>query len=44
VRLQIPRTKARDPSTGDRALVDAVGCKYLTDNPASNVKPLRRPN
>lgn len=26
-----------------RALVDAVGWKYLTDNPASNVKPPRRP-
>jgi hypothetical protein len=44
VRLQIPRTKARDPSTGGRALVDAVAWKYLTDNPANNVKPPRRPN
>lgn len=26
-----------------RALVDAVAWKYLTDNPASNVKPPRRP-
>jgi integrase len=26
-----------------RALVDAVGWKYLADNPASNVKPPRRP-
>jgi integrase len=26
-----------------RALVDAVGWKYLTDNPASNVRPPRRP-
>lgn len=26
-----------------RALVDAVAWKYLTDNPASNIKPPRRP-
>jgi hypothetical protein len=38
------RVPKRGPSTGDRALVDAVGWKYLTDNPASNVKPPRRPN
>ena len=38
------RVPKRDPSTADRALVDAVAWKYLTDNPASNVKPPRRPN
>jgi integrase len=38
-----PKTVRNVHALLHRALVDAVAWKYLTDNPASNVKPPRRP-
>lgn len=38
-----PKTVRNVHAFVHRALVDAVAWKYITDNPASNVKPPRRP-
>jgi hypothetical protein len=38
-----PKTVRNIHAMIQRALVDAVGWKYITDNPASNVKPSKRP-
>lgn len=38
-----PKTVRNVHAILHRALVDAVAWKYITDNPASNVKPPRRP-
>ena len=38
-----PKTVRNIHAMIHRALVDAVGWKYITDNPASNVKPPKRP-